>query len=90
MPAQCRMRRGLGCARWVGPNRTCAFDEYAEVRSRASLLTLAVAVPYMAIGLWSDRYVGAGGQLALGLLTGNTTPMFGMGSNLPFIAGGGR
>ena len=27
---------------------------------------------------------------ALGLLTGNTTPMFGMGSNLPFIAGGGR
>ena len=27
---------------------------------------------------------------ALGLLSGNTTPMFGMGSNLPFIAGGGR
>jgi hypothetical protein len=27
---------------------------------------------------------------ALGLLPGNTTPMFGMGSNLPFIAGGGR
>ncbi|HEY3624853.1 MAG TPA: TonB-dependent receptor [Terracidiphilus sp.] len=27
---------------------------------------------------------------ALGLLAGNTTPMFGMGSNLPFIAGGGR
>ena len=27
---------------------------------------------------------------ALGLLTGNTTPMFGMGSNQPFIAGGGR
>ncbi len=26
---------------------------------------------------------------ALGLLSGNTTPMFGMGSNLPFIAGGG-
>jgi Carboxypeptidase regulatory-like domain/TonB dependent receptor len=26
----------------------------------------------------------------LGLLSGNTTPMFGMGSNLPFIAGGGR
>jgi hypothetical protein len=26
----------------------------------------------------------------LGLLAGNTTPMFGMGSNLPFIAGGGR
>src|SRR6267142_4931947 len=27
---------------------------------------------------------------ALGLLAGNTTPMFGMGSNQPFIAGGGR
>jgi hypothetical protein len=27
---------------------------------------------------------------ALGLLSGNTTPMFGMGSNLPFIGGGGR
>src|SRR6266446_4556396 len=27
---------------------------------------------------------------ALGLLSGNTTPMSGMGSNLPFIAGGGR
>ncbi|PYS54722.1 MAG: hypothetical protein DMG13_07125 [Acidobacteria bacterium] len=26
----------------------------------------------------------------LGLLAGNTTPMFGMGSNLPFIGGGGR
>jgi hypothetical protein len=27
---------------------------------------------------------------ALGLLTGNTTPVFGMATNLPFIAGGGR
>ena len=27
---------------------------------------------------------------ALGLLSGNTTPQFGMGTNLPFIAGGGR
>ena len=27
---------------------------------------------------------------ALGLLSGNTTQMFGMGSNLPFIGGGGR
>ncbi len=27
---------------------------------------------------------------ALGLLAGNTTPVFGMGSNLPFIGGGGR
>lgn len=27
---------------------------------------------------------------ALGLLAGNTVPMFGMGTNLPFVAGGGR
>jgi Carboxypeptidase regulatory-like domain len=27
---------------------------------------------------------------ALGLLSGNTTPLFGIASNLPFIAGGGR
>lgn len=27
---------------------------------------------------------------ALGLLAGNTTPLFGMGSNLPFVGGGGR
>ena len=27
---------------------------------------------------------------ALGLLAGNTTPVFGMGSNLPFVGGGGR
>jgi hypothetical protein len=27
---------------------------------------------------------------ALGLLAGNTTPMTGMGTNLPFVAGGGR
>ena len=36
---------------------------------RAALVTLAVAVPYTAAGLWVDRYVGHGGQLLLGLLT---------------------
>jgi hypothetical protein len=36
---------------------------------RAALVTLAVAVPYIAGGLWADRYVGHGGQLLLGLLT---------------------
>src|SRR5690349_10138744 len=34
--------------------------------------------------------LNARNPFALGLLSGNTTPMFGMGSNLPFIAGGGR
>jgi hypothetical protein len=36
---------------------------------RASLVTLAVAVPYTAAGLWADRYVDHDGQLLLGLLT---------------------
>jgi hypothetical protein len=36
---------------------------------RAALVTLAVAVPYTAAGLWADRGVAHGGQLLLGLLT---------------------
>jgi hypothetical protein len=36
---------------------------------RTSFVTLAVAVPYTAVGLWADRWVGHGGQLLLGLLT---------------------
>jgi len=36
---------------------------------RAALVTLAVAVPYTAAGLWADRGVGHRGQLLLGLLT---------------------
>jgi hypothetical protein len=36
---------------------------------RLALLTLAVAVPYTASGLWADRYVDLPGQLLLGLLT---------------------
>src|SRR5262245_8910376 len=36
---------------------------------RAALVTLAVAVPYTAAGLWADRGVGQGRQLLLGLLT---------------------
>jgi hypothetical protein len=42
--------------------------EYVPMR-RAALVTLGVAVPYIAAGLWADRYVGHGGQLLLGLLT---------------------
>src|SRR5690242_16373176 len=37
-----------------------------------------------------DMPLNGRNAFALGLLSGNTTPMFGMGSNLPFIAGGGR
>jgi len=36
---------------------------------RRALVTLCVAVPYTASGLWLDRYVGHTGQLLLGLLT---------------------
>lgn len=42
--------------------------EYVTMR-RASLLTLGVAVPYTAAGLWADRYVEHTGQLLLGVLT---------------------
>jgi hypothetical protein len=38
----------------------------------------------------TDLPLNGRNPFALGLLSGNTTPMFGMGSNLPFIAGGGR
>ena len=37
-----------------------------------------------------DMPLNGRNPFALGLLSGNTTPMFGMASNLPFIAGGGR
>jgi hypothetical protein len=36
---------------------------------RAAVLTLAIAVPYTAAGLWADRGVGQAGQLLLGALT---------------------
>ena len=38
----------------------------------------------------TDLPLNGRNPFALGLLSGNTTPMFGMQSNLPFIAGGGR
>ncbi len=36
---------------------------------RLAAVTLAVAVPYTASGLWADRYVGLPAQLLLGVLT---------------------
>lgn len=36
---------------------------------RVALVTLGIAVPYTAAGLWADRYVDLRWQLALGLLT---------------------
>lgn len=38
----------------------------------------------------TDLPLNGRNPFGLGLLSGNTTPMFGMGSNLPFIGGGGR
>jgi hypothetical protein len=39
------------------------------MRRATAALTLAVAVPYTAAGLWVDRFVDEGGQLLLGILT---------------------
>lgn len=36
---------------------------------RAALVTLGVAVPFITVGLWLDRYVGHSTQLLLGLVT---------------------
>jgi hypothetical protein len=36
---------------------------------RRAVMTVCIAVPYTAGGLWADRYVGNTGQLLLGLLT---------------------
>jgi hypothetical protein len=36
---------------------------------RRAVITLVVAAPYTAAGLWADRYVDHAGQLLLGLLT---------------------
>jgi hypothetical protein len=44
-------------------------EDSAMAPSRVALVTLAVGAPYVAGGLWLDRYVDLHAQLALGLLT---------------------
>jgi hypothetical protein len=69
-----------------------AVSEKVEVTGAAPLVdsvtsSLGQVIENKAI---LDMPLNGRNPFALGLLSGNTTPMFGMGSNLPFIAGGGR
>jgi hypothetical protein len=69
-----------------------ALSEKIEVTSSAPLVDSATSSLGQVIVNQQilDMPLNGRNPFALGLLSGNTTPMFGMGSNLPFIAGGGR
>lgn len=69
-----------------------ASSETVEVTSAAPLVDSATSSLGQVIENRQILNLPLNGRnpFALGLLSGNTTPMFGMGSNLPFIAGGGR
>jgi hypothetical protein len=69
-----------------------ALSEKIEVTSAAPLVDSATSSLGQVIVNQQilDMPLNGRNPFALGLLSGNTTPMFGMGSNLPFIAGGGR
>src|SRR5215475_6981941 len=69
-----------------------AATETVEVSSSAPLVDSATSSLGQVIENVQILNMPLNGRnpFALGLLSGNTTPMFGMGSNLPFIAGGGR
>ncbi len=69
-----------------------ASTETVNVTGAAPLVDSATSSLGQVIGNQQiiDLPLNGRNPFALGLLSGNTTPMFGMGSNLPFIAGGGR
>src|SRR5215467_1933091 len=69
-----------------------ATTETVEVTGAAPLVDSATSSLGQVIENKSivDMPLNGRNPFSLGLLSGNTTPMFGMGSNLPFIAGGGR
>jgi hypothetical protein len=69
-----------------------ALNEKIEVTGSAPLVDSATSSLGQVIVNQQilDMPLNGRNPFALGLLSGNTTPMFGMGSNLPFIAGGGR
>jgi hypothetical protein len=69
-----------------------ASTETVEVTDAAPLVDSATSSLGQVIGNKQilDLPLNGRNPFALGLLSGNTTPMSGMGSNLPFIAGGGR
>jgi hypothetical protein len=69
-----------------------AASELVEVTGTAPLVDSATSSLGQVIENHQilDMPLNGRNPFSLGLLSGNTTPMFGMGSNLPFIAGGGR
>ena len=69
-----------------------AASEVVEVTAAAPLVDSATSSLGQVIENKAivDMPLNGRNPFALGLLSGNTTPMSGMGSNLPFIAGGGR
>src|SRR5262249_24990639 len=69
-----------------------ALSEKIEVTGAAPLVDSVTSSLGQVVG---NKYIldlplNGRNPFSLGLLSGNTTPMFGMNSNLPFIAGGGR
>ena len=69
-----------------------ATSQSVEVTGAAPLIDSVTSSLGQVIGNAQilDLPLNGRNPFALGLLSGDTTPMFGMGSNLPFIAGGGR
>src|ERR1051326_2713990 len=74
------------------PLEVGAANETVQVTAEAPLVDSATSSLGQVIANKQiiDLPLNGRNPFALGLLSGNTTPMFGMGSNLPFIAGGGR
>jgi hypothetical protein len=69
-----------------------ATNQSVEVTGAAPLVDSVTSSLGQVIGNTQilDLPLNGRNPFALGLLSGDTTQMFGMGSNLPFIAGGGR
>jgi outer membrane receptor protein involved in Fe transport len=69
-----------------------AVAEKVEVSSAAPLIDAATSSLGQVIGNRKilDLPLNGRNTFALGLLAGNTIPMQGMGTNLPFVTGGGR
>lgn len=69
-----------------------AIAEQVQVTSAAPLIDTSTSSLGQVIGNKKilDLPLNGRNAFALGLLAGNTIPMQGMGTNLPFVAGGGR
>src|SRR5262249_31932218 len=69
-----------------------AVSEQVEVTSAAPLIDTSTSSLGQVIGNKKilDLPLNGRNTFALGLLAGNTIPVQGMGTNLPFVTGGGR